>query len=304
MSSRYRVLRLSAYAVARKWAQPNPTQRGRRRNGCGVPRPGIHHIHPRVPSRRAPTLPARALARPRRRACRRPHSRLAVARVPPAVRCATYACGPWPPAPGKRAACTCCCCRNWTWMQRQAGQEYYYAATWPNSSPRRHQECLCLFVWNYYAGRLNSWHPLLCLRYNNNTSDIRFDLFVTPPFEKLLLSFVPIQSKKKNYRTTPGPGSGPRPMGPARSEMMRAAGCHACSSLVLDHSPMSCIPSLVSTSDKKKDFFVFSSICESIKNMFYNKKKTIRLHAKVFFPERSHVQVWSNTMICLRLMFK
>jgi hypothetical protein len=26
MSSRYRVLRLSAYAVARKWAQPNPTQ--------------------------------------------------------------------------------------------------------------------------------------------------------------------------------------------------------------------------------------------------------------------------------------
>jgi hypothetical protein len=49
----------------------------------------------------------------------------------------------------------------------------------------------------------------------------------SPPFEKLLLSFVPIQSKKKNYRTTPGPGSGPRPMGPARREMMRAAACHS-----------------------------------------------------------------------------
>lgn len=97
--------------------------------------------------------------------------------------------------------------------------------------------------------------------------------------------------KKKNYRTTPGPGSGPRPMGPARSEMMRAAGCHACSSLVLDHSPMSCIPSLVSTSDKKKDFFLYSALFVSQSRICFITKKTIRLHAKVFFPERSHVQV-------------
>jgi hypothetical protein len=54
--------------------QPNPTQRGRRRNGCGVPRPGIHHIHPRVPSRRAPTLPASQSA-----------GQAQAARVPPAA---------------------------------------------------------------------------------------------------------------------------------------------------------------------------------------------------------------------------
>jgi hypothetical protein len=77
-------------------------------------------------------------------------------------------------------------------------------------------------------------------------------------------------------------------MGPARSEMMRAAGCHACSSLVLDHSPMSCIPSLVSTSDKKKDFFLYSALFVSQSRIcFITKKNTFTCQS-----------VFSRTITC------